>query len=793
MNTRTRSHFAARAAAAAFVAAAAWPAPPARADGTVDLELRSGDRVSGTLRPASQVELFRGSVPRGAQLAASLKSKRKTQSPLALELRQDGMSVPGAVTSVKGAAVALAPFSVPGSGTYELVVVGNGTDDTDYDFNLSWKPQTKSSVTGASVAPAATDSFTFSAPAGATATIDVVPAKGSAFVTGFIGVTGPAAYDLPGGAGTRVVAGPLPATGDYAVSFRNDGASAGAWTAKLKLKLAKGAKAKIDIRDGSTTGAFGGDHTAFGRVLGPDGGTVDAPPSAFGPLQGTSVTIPAGALGAATTITVSAAPPISPGGGVFGAGPAVEFGPEGTVFDPTGGDPSKQATITIPFDPNYFPNGTDSLRIYVRTADGTTTEVPPPYVFNGNTVSFTTSHFSTYQATGSGQEPLVGNYLMIELLGDAQPNFSGVMGFGLHSFYASGTTASLNNDEARVAWDDVPGQGASANLRQDYNYTPYDLNLLGGRRVAVVDPQSPTSPVAYLQRSPSSSVLVGDGIPVVALRYAAAEPTMTTIAGRWHVFHLGVEADTQTFQMPTTVRLGLVSDAGTITLAPDGSTSFSNFESIEADTVFPSGAWQFQKDKPPPGALTWSVQDNDTVFVAIVNPEDGETIALTPVLDGDVLVGRPFSYGGQTNGGPYSDLFVLVRASSGASLAGVAGNFIVAGQDVETVDRTPNPGQGLEFAYPTVFASISKTGALSGTGEEDRISHDSQGNPVTATDLQVPQFTDRISLRSDGWFTVSDGAVGAFSRSRELFVRARFDGTAFALAFGGPFPVVTGK
>lgn len=777
----------------AAVLALSWASTPARADGTVDLELRSGDRVSGTLRPASETELFRGTMPAGSQLVASVKSKRKTQSPLVLQLRQGGLDVPGAVIAPKGSAVALQPFAVPGSGTYELVVVGNGTDDTDYDFSVSWKPQSKFSVTGNPVAAAATDSFNFSAPAGATATIDVLPAKGSAFVTGLVGVTGPSGYSQAGGPGTRIVSGPLPATGDYNVSFRNDGAASGGWVAKFKLKLAKTSKTKIDIRDTSQTGAFGDDHTAFGRVLGPDGGTVEPPPFTGGPLAGTSVTIPAGTLGGATTITVSTAPPLTPPSGSFGAGPAVDFGPEGTVFDPTGTDPSKQATITIPFDPAFFPGGTGSLRIYVRAADGTTTEVPPPYVFNGNTVSFTTSHFSTYQATGSGTPPLAGSYLVLEVIADATQNFSGQLGFGLHQMSGGGGQAFISIDEANVAWDNAPGQDATANLRQNYNGFTFDAVASGDGRVTLIDPQDPANPVAVFRRSPSGDVLVGDGSPLLALRRAGGDPTVTTIAGRWHVFHLGVEGETNTAQMPTTARLGLNADAGTITLKPDGSTSFSNFRSTSAKTDFPSGTWQSQSEVPPPNALTWRIYDNDTVSVQLVSAEDGNTISLTPVLDGDVLVGRPYSYGGQTNGGPFSDLFILVRASSSASIGGVAGRYFVAGQEVETEDRAPTAGQGMSVFFSALTASLSKTGALSVDGTEDTVTHDSQGNPAPVSGQPISDSGGRISLRSDGWFESTDGAVGAFSRSGDLFLRAYFDGSHFALAFGGRMPQVTGK
>jgi hypothetical protein len=200
-----------------------------------------------------------------------------------------------------------------------------------------------------------------------------------------------------------------------------------------------------------------------------------------------------------------------------------------------------------------------------------------------------------------------------------------------------------------------------------------------------------------------------------------------------------------------------------------------------------------QPSSGPPKALTWNVEYGDYDSVNLVNPADSQLVRLTAVLDGDVLVGRPTSFGSTQSGGPSTDLFVLVRASSGASVADVADNYLVAGEEIDTEDRGPTPGQGLTYLISTLSASISRTGALSVTGLRDTVTHDAQGEPAPVFGQTIPPFTGRVTLRSDGWFTMTDGAVGAFTRSGELFVRTLFDGRHFSFDFGGPITVATAK
>ena len=106
----------------------------------------------------------------------------------------------------------------------------------------------------------------------------------------------------------------------------------------------------------SVIGSGGADgDAATAKLIGVAGGTVVVPVIPGGEpgaaISGSSVTVPAGALGASTAIYVATAPAIKAPGDVVDAGPPVFFGPEGTKFDAL--DKSARATVSIPYDAAY--------------------------------------------------------------------------------------------------------------------------------------------------------------------------------------------------------------------------------------------------------------------------------------------------------------------------------------------------------------------------------------------------------------------------------------------------------
>lgn len=89
-------------------------------------------------------------------------------------------------------------------------------------------------------------------------------------------------------------------------------------------------------------------------LIGPAGGTVSS-------LDGASLEIPAGALAAETTITITTTSATTPGA----LGRAYAFGPEGIVLSVPG-------TVKLPFDPARIPNGktTNDLMIWSAPQGG---------------------------------------------------------------------------------------------------------------------------------------------------------------------------------------------------------------------------------------------------------------------------------------------------------------------------------------------------------------------------------------------------------------------------------------
>jgi hypothetical protein len=190
-------------------------------------------------------------------------------------------------------------------------------------------------------------------------------------------------------------------------------------TATVRVKPPRASNRRYALTT-KAIGGVGGD-AAFSAVVGPLGGTVVFPAVGSGlpgaQIDGSSVVVPAGALPVGTSIVISTAPEILDGTGTeTAAGATVAFGPEGLRFDAV--DKTAVATVTIPFDPAFGPVQ-DQVVIYTRSAKGVVTAAPKPYAFNlaAGTVSFATSHFSSFQAAAPGGAAL-GSFRTAADVGD---------------------------------------------------------------------------------------------------------------------------------------------------------------------------------------------------------------------------------------------------------------------------------------------------------------------------------------------------------------------------------------
>jgi hypothetical protein len=118
-------------------------------------------------------------------------------------------------------------------------------------------------------------------------------------------------------------------------------------------------------------------------------GTGGATVTGTGTIAGSQVTIPAGALATATTITLQAGTAVSQSG-LQTAGPAVTAGPAGTTF-------AIPVSVTVPVT---VPAGNSINNVVVLKQDpsGTTTLVPTSVNAAAGTVTVQVSSFSTFEA-----------------------------------------------------------------------------------------------------------------------------------------------------------------------------------------------------------------------------------------------------------------------------------------------------------------------------------------------------------------------------------------------------------
>jgi hypothetical protein len=155
-----------------------------------------------------------------------------------------------------------------------------------------------------------------------------------------------------------------------------------------------GGSAAAGASGSAGSGAAGAGATTS-QLVDTSGGTVTT-------ADGVTLVVPAGALSAATTLTVASDPGAVPStgkimvptGGTTTAmvvGTPFVFGPEGQTF-------ASGVTITIPFDPSTLPSGATASSVFIATApvgSSSFTKVSTNLV-DATHVSTLTSHFSVY-------------------------------------------------------------------------------------------------------------------------------------------------------------------------------------------------------------------------------------------------------------------------------------------------------------------------------------------------------------------------------------------------------------
>jgi hypothetical protein len=138
------------------------------------------------------------------------------------------------------------------------------------------------------------------------------------------------------------------------------------------------------------------------QSVGPAGATVTVTDPASA-LFGTTVVIPAGALGGNTTITIQQAAATGLPSGVI----VVELGPSGTVF-------AVPVTVTVSYSPQYLAaNGLSAADLTIVVMNPGVADQPLRTVAvdtTNHTISAQTTHFSNFAALGFSNATLSGPY-----------------------------------------------------------------------------------------------------------------------------------------------------------------------------------------------------------------------------------------------------------------------------------------------------------------------------------------------------------------------------------------------
>ncbi len=673
------------------------------------------------------------------------------------------------------------------SGPVALRVAGDGVADGDYELRVKMSAQTAWSGTSpADLAPGGEATFAFAAPTGSTADVTLTPGKKSAFAPLIVDVEGAGGTLIPvDGSGAKpkkhavkgVILGPA---GEYLVRFRNSAAAAGSWAVSVRVHPPHLSRANVDISDSSLTGSFGGGAQVFGRVLDPTGGDVD-PGVTGGALDGSSILVPVGALGAPTAVAIEASETFFVDDANHPAGIAVAFTPSGTVF-PT------PVTVTLPFDAQSFDDPANELTIYVK--DGTTgaLEAVPrtslAFDLAAGTVSFPASHFSNFQSTSPRDRPFKGQFVELEIAGAPSPSYGGTFSMGLHQvtgFKGPRTGNGFSRTLGRSAFQYGGGtitavsaastEGGNCDVVDDA-----DVTLTGDASGARTYLRGRNDGVFVAAPSAAAAT---DSESVI-FRVAQGAPTFANVAGEWLAYVYEVSAR----ENPTPDQLEVVGRRTRLFFGVDGSVR-AGVTATETASAKGDGSWTRSSDATHPRKGTFSVAGGLVHLDMQVGTSPLSTsVDLVAVLRGDGLVG--VTSGVKTAGKKTVEAMTrtvfLVRASSGAKEGPILGRSFFSEFAVTPVDRV-GASQDLSWIGEALTLTHVAPSTIDVAGTRATFDHDATGAPRAASSSIAT--TGTFLAESNGVYRELDANVfGAFAPREGFYVSTRFGPTFLGMGFG---------
>ncbi|MCE9637589.1 MAG: hypothetical protein K8T90_17970 [Planctomycetes bacterium] len=760
---------------------------------SVDLEVGPRDKVRGTLRPSDERETFVVAGLRGTKVAVVAKRDGATGPRPAFEMLDAALAnVVTAAPTSSGAR--LRGMVLGATGDHSFRVTGDGADG-DYRLDLTLTPQkTWTGASSADLVAGGETTFAFAAPAGAAASIELRPAKGSAFVPLLLDVTDATgavlAIDAASAAATRHRATvTLGAAGEHTVRLRNQGVSAGSWTITVRLRFPSARRTTVDLRDEALGGDFDGAQAVFGRIADADASTTIEAADGLG-LDGLSITVPSGSLAFPALISMTRTDSFFVDDTNHVAGTTVSFEPSGTTF-------AIPASVTVPFDPDAFDDPLSELAIVVEdSATGAQQTIPASSVDTTNsTATFPVSHFSRFQPISPRPRPVRGTFVELELRGKSLPGFGTEITFGRNLLQTSpGPRAAGPGTRtlrrATLAWgidkggapriavsNDDRVVAATAEVTDDANVTlrtpGVDVPLVRGRGGDAL----------------TAAVAAASEVRLHAMfRGTRGAATRANLVGTWHaqVFDVGAAA-TAPARTPAGIVVTVASHEFDLAVDADGRATGTESVLRSSRQTFPDSAWLHGLDTRPPRSGTLSPDGPEVVLDMPIGVARGiQGARLSPVMRGDILVG-----GGATYAGPAGDatraavrFVVLVRRSTDATQADLPANLLIT-QFVARAENRASAPHPLRFGVTGGDLSFAPSGAATLTAARSLVGHDTMG--LASMTQEDASGAGTAQVARDGRIRLSGGLPGAqIAPRRSLLVVSTPDKGRFPVGFALP-------
>lgn len=786
----------------------------------VSVEVSNGDRVTGVVAAGGETATLRFGVPAGAVLTVTVEGVAAPGSPavaIPFEILDpaDADLAAGRI-GVKGARSSVKKLAALRSGEHRLVVRspgGEGSPDATYRATISWKEP--ASYTSTLILDPGEADTTLPAGAGSSVKLTLKNAPRSVAASRFVSLRTPAGGEIAALSGMSAAVARIPSAGAHVLRIANDGGE-GTVVLSAKFRPRKTSKRSIDIT-GAEFRADGARPDLTGAVLDEAGGVLFADDPA---LAGALVSVPAGALPAATAIVVGPGAPITSAPGdtsIAGLGPTVVFGPSGLTF----GSP---ATITLPFSRAALAGGTDTLRVVERSADGTLTLVPPgSYTIDivAGTVSFPASHFTSYRVFGprrrvrgdidgdgwgdlivptSGYAGNVRVFFGGPEFAPTRDTDAGLVLTGEELFGADAATGDLNDDgtdDLVVMAEDVPG------IRAGGVFVFFGGPTLRGTRTAaqadVTIADAGTETDVDLNRRLAIADVIGDA----AEDLIVGRERFDTARGAVFVF-TGGGSFAPTSVASASLRLDGIADGdafghqvGAADLSGDGRADLIVApESIDVVSVFLGGAGLASATTASPdgqftlpGAFSISFAASDVTGDGVA-----DLTAASPVLNENTVY--VFPGGGALSGTSTSAPFKI----AGAPAAGFGIGLVAGDLDGDGVAEIVVPASQVPAANRTSLAiyrggaslAASETLASADWTIEDEALRDDFGARVWITDVNGDGRGDLVATapRNDAlvntagavyvWFGGPGFSPALSASSADVIIR----GTKFTAALG---------